>query len=120
MAHFAKINALGIVENVIAADQDFIDLLPDKTSWVRATHEECDERHPEGVPCKKNCVGIGYSYDVQRDAFIPPKPFDSWTLDDNTCLWSAPSPCPTDGKTYNWDEPTLSWVEFDMPTGDKS
>ena len=119
MAHFAKINALGIVVNVIAADQDFIDLLSDKASWVRATHDTCDEDHPEGTPCKKNCVGIGYSYDVQRNAFIPPKPFNSWLLEENTCLWSAPSPRPTDGKNYNWDESTLSWVEFDMLTGDK-
>ena len=119
MAHFAKINALGIVENVIAADQDFIDLLPDKTSWVRATHDTCDEDHPEDTPCKKNCVGIGYSYDVQRNAFIPPKPFNSWVLDESTCLWGAPSSCPTDGKMYAWDESKLSWVEPDPVTGDK-
>lgn len=120
MAHFAKINTLGIVENVIVADQDFIDLLPDKTSWVRATNDTCDEHHLEGIPCKKNSVGIGYSYDSQRDAFIPPKPFNSWLLDENTCLWSAPSPCPTDGKMYIWDESKLSWVKLDPLTGGKS
>ena len=68
--------------------------------------------HSEGgTPFRKNYAGIGYVYDPQRDAFIPPKPFASWVLDENTCLWAAPTPMPTDGKMYRWDEDTTSWVE---------
>ena len=64
-----------------------------------------------GTPFRKNYAGIGYSYDPQRDAFIPPKPFPSWIIDETTCLWIPPIPMPTDGKMYRWDEPTTSWVE---------
>lgn len=60
---------------------------------------------------RKNYASIGYSYDPVRDAFIPPKPFDSWTLNEDTCLWSPPMPMPIDGKIYQWDESTTSWVE---------
>ena len=68
--------------------------------------------HSEGgTPFRKNYAGIGYTYDPQRDAFIPPKPFASWVLDENTCLWAAPTPMPTDGKMYRWDEDTTSWIE---------
>lgn len=69
--------------------------------------------HSEGgTPFRKNYAGIGYTYDPQRDAFIPPKPFNSWVLDETTCLWAAPTPMPTDGKMYRWDEDTTSWVEM--------
>jgi hypothetical protein len=68
--------------------------------------------HSEGgTPFRKNYAGIGYTYDPQRDAFIPPKPFNSWVLDETTCLWAAPTPMPTDGKMYRWDEDTTSWIE---------
>lgn len=68
--------------------------------------------HSEGgTPYRKNYAGIGYVYDPQRDAFIPPKPYTSWQLDEDTCLWAAPTPMPTDGKMYRWDEDTVSWVE---------
>ena len=60
---------------------------------------------------RKNYAGIGYSYDVARDAFVPPRPYASWTLVDETCKWAAPVPYPNDGKYYVWDEPTLSWIE---------
>jgi len=59
---------------------------------------------------RKNYAGIGYTYDPTRDAFIPPQPFPSWALNETTCLWDAPTPMPTDGQRYNWDEPTTSWV----------
>ena len=61
---------------------------------------------------RKNYAGIGYTYDETRDAFIPPKPFESWILNEETCLWQAPTPRPTDDKLYSWDEETTSWVEF--------
>jgi len=60
---------------------------------------------------RKNYAGIGYSYDSVRDAFIPPKPFDSWVLDEQSCLWQAPTPQPQDGKLYSWNEATTSWLE---------
>jgi hypothetical protein len=111
MSHFARIAAQGIVEQVIVAEQDFIDTLSDKTSWVQTSYNTRGGQHPEGRPLRKNYAGIGYSYDSVRDAFIPPKPYASWVLNENTCLWDAPTPYPTDGKTYNWDENTQQWVE---------
>jgi hypothetical protein len=65
---------------------------------------------------RKNYAGIGYSYDATRDAFIPPKPFESWTLNTETYVWNAPTPMPVEeGKHFKWDEPTLSWVEAEFP-----
>ena len=60
---------------------------------------------------RKNYAGIGYTFDAGRDAFIPPKPFNSWNLNEDTCLWEAPTPYPADGKMYRWDEDTTAWVE---------
>jgi hypothetical protein len=64
---------------------------------------------------RKNYAGIGFTYDEDRDAFIPPKPFNSWLLDEDTCLWNAPVAYPTDGKIYTWNEDTTSWVEIESP-----
>lgn len=61
---------------------------------------------------RKNYAGLGYTYDAVRDAFIPPKPYASWILNESTCLWDAPVAYPTDGKRYTWDEATTSWVEI--------
>lgn len=61
---------------------------------------------------RKNYAGIGYSYDEVRDAFISPKPYPSWTLDEATCQWQAPSPMPSDGPMYGWDEDALAWTEM--------
>jgi len=63
-----------------------------------------------GIPFRKNYAGIGYTYDPQRDAFIPPKPYASWQLNESTCLWQSPVPMPTDNNMYYWDESTLSWI----------
>ena len=70
-----------------------------------------------GTPFRKNYAGIGYTYDPQLDAFIPPKPFASWVLDETTCLWTAPTPMPTDNKQYTWDENTLAWTEIQNNLG---
>lgn len=70
-----------------------------------------------GTPFRKNYAGIGYTYDPQLDAFIPPKPFASWVLDETTCLWAAPIPMPADGKMYSWDENTLAWTEIQNNLG---
>jgi hypothetical protein len=66
-----------------------------------------------GTPLRKNYAGIGYTYDAGRDAFIPPKPYASWLLNETTCLWDAPVAYPDDGKRYSWDEATTSWVEVE-------
>jgi hypothetical protein len=111
MSHFAKVNN-GIVEQVIVAEQDFIDsgVVGDPLLWIQTSYNTHGGQHPEGRPLRKNYAGVGYSYDATRDAFIPPKPFASWLLDEETCLWNAPIPRPADGNAYVWDEATISWV----------
>lgn len=113
MSHFAKVNGLGIVEEVIVAEQDFIDTLPDASSWVQTSYNTLGGIHIlGGTPFRKNYAGIGYKFDAERNAFIPPKPYASWGLNEETCLWEAPTPYPQDGNIYNWDENTLTWIEF--------
>lgn len=110
MAHFAKVED-GIVTQVIVAEQDVIDSGLFGGGWVQTSYNTHGGQHPEGRPLRKNYAGVGYTYDAERDAFIPPRTFPSWTLNDDTCLWDASSPYPDDGKLYGWDEYTLSWVE---------
>jgi len=111
MSHFARVNAQGLVEQVIVAEQDFINTLLDASSWVQTSYNTHGGQHPEGRPLRKNYAGIGYKYDADRDAFIPPKPYASWILDDFTCQWQAPTPMPTDGKKYLWNEDQQNWIE---------
>lgn len=69
-----------------------------------------------GIPLRKNFAGIGFKYDGESDAFIPPSPFESWILNKETCLWESPIPFPQDGKLYNWDEEQQQWIEFAIDT----
>lgn len=110
MSHFAQVNEQGIVEQVIVAEQDFIDTLPNPSSWVQTSYNTFGGQHPEGRPMRKNYAGIGFTYDSVRDAFIPPQPYASWLLNENTCLWESPIPFPNDGNRYTWDEATTSWI----------
>ena len=110
MSHFAKVEN-GVVTQVIVAEQDVIDSGLFGTGWVQTSYNTHGGQHPEGRPLRKNYAGVGYTYDDSRDAFIPPKPYDSWIMDENTCLWGAPTAMPDDGKIYQWDEDTTSWVE---------
>jgi hypothetical protein len=110
MAHFAQVEN-GIVTKVIVAEQDVIDSGLFGTGWVQTSYNTHGGQHPEGRPLRKNYAGIGYTYDVQRDAFIPPKPYASWLLNEATCLWNAATPMPQDDKRYTWNEPTTSWIE---------
>ena len=112
MAHFAKVQN-GIVTEVLVVEQDVIDvgLFGDPTLWVQTSYNTVGGQHPEGRPLRKNYAGIGYTYDAERDAFIPPQPFASWALNEDTCLWDAPTAKPDDGKRYHWDEAALAWVE---------
>ena len=112
MSHFAKVID-GVVTEVLVIEQDVIDtgLFGDPALWVQTSYNTYGGQHPEGRPLRKNYAGIGYTYDAVRDAFIPPQPFPSWTLNEDTCLWDAPVAYPDDGNVYTWDEDTLSWVE---------
>lgn len=112
MSHFAKV-VDGIVTQVIVAEPEFFDSFVDTSpgEWVQTSYNTHGGIHPEGRPLRKNYAGIGYTYDKERDAFIPPKPFASWILNEDTCLWDAPIPMPQDGKRYRWDEASLNWVE---------
>lgn len=120
MSHFAKVED-GIVTEVLVIEQDVIDtgLFGDPALFVQTSyntrggiHYGLDGQPDGGVAMRKNYAGVGFTYDAQRDAFIPPRPFPSWALNEDTCLWDAPTPYPTDGKLYRWDEPTLSWIEI--------
>lgn len=114
MAHFAKVSD-GLVVQVIVAEPEFFDSFTDTSpgQWIQTSYNTHGGVHANGgEPLRKNYAGIGFTYDAQRDAFIPPKPFASWVLNEDTCLWDAPVAMPTDGKQYQWDEATTSWVEI--------
>jgi hypothetical protein len=111
MAHFAKVNN-GIVEQVIVAEPEFFDTYVDSSpgQWIQTSYNTRGGVHKlGGTPLRKNYAGIGFTYDAQKDAFIPPKPYASWILNENTCLWDAPVSYPDDGEKYLWDEETTSW-----------
>ena len=113
MAHFAKV-VDGKVSQVIVAEKEFFDTFVDSSpgEWIQTSYNTHGGVHATGgTPLRKNYAGIGFTYDRTRDAFIPPQPYASWVLDDNTCLWNAPVAMPTDGKQYTWDEATTAWVE---------
>lgn len=120
MAHFAKINSDNIVEQVIVIEQEVLNTghWGDPKDWVQTSYNTHGGVHTlGGTPLRKNFAGIGYTYDKVRDAFIPPKPFNSWVLNEDTCLWDAPTPMPVEeGKIFVWNEDTTSWVEFTPPT----
>jgi len=116
MAHFAKVVDSKVVQ-VIVAEPEFFNTFVDSSpgAWIQTSYNTHGGQHPEGRPLRKNYAGIGYSYDAGRDAFIPPKPYASWTLNDTTCLWDAPVAYPTDGKVYSWNEEAGNWVEVVLP-----
>ena len=116
MGHFAKVQD-GIVTQVIVAEPEFFDTFVDSSpgEWVQTSYNTHGGVHANGgTPLRKNYAGIGFTYDKVRDAFIPPKPFPSWVLNEDTCLWDAPIPYPQDGKRYQWDEAALNWVEVEV------
>lgn len=119
MAHFAKIDENNVVlEVIVVHNNELIDetgneneskgvafcksLFGWNTNWVQTSYNG---------NIRKNYAGIGYTYDAGRDAFIAPQPFPSWVLNEDNCIWEAPTPKPNDGKFYSWDEATTSWVE---------
>jgi hypothetical protein len=132
MAHYAKVKD-GVVTQVIVAEADFFDTFVDSEpgEWLKTSYNvrggvyhdpETNEpvadqsviNDDEGR-VRKNYAGIGFSYDVNRDAFIPPKPFDSWILNEDTCLWEAPVAYPDDGEIYMWNETDGVWEQMSEP-----
>ena len=114
MAHFAQLDENNIVTQVLVIEQDVIDtgLFGEPSSFVQTSYNTHGGVHTlGGTPLRKNYAGIGYTYDSTRDAFIAPQPYNSWTLNEDSCVWEAPTAMPTDGKLYIWDEATTSWVE---------
>ena len=118
MAHYAFLDVNNIVTEVIPGRDEGEDGV-DWEQWYsefrgqtckRTSYNTVGNQHPEGRPFRKNYAGIGYTYDDQRDAFIPPQPFPSWVLNEDTCVWDAPIAYPTNSQLYNWDEETLSWI----------
>ena len=115
MAHYAKVNN-GIVEQVIVAEADYFDTFIDNSpgEWIQTSYNTRGGVHYEpntdtpsddqSKALRKNYAGIGYTYDSDRDAFIPPKPYNSWTLNETTCWWEAPVAYPSDGELYSWNE----------------
>jgi len=111
MAHFAKLKVGNIVEKVAVVSNDIAtteqagveflqNLYGDRAVWKQTSYNN---------NIRKNFAGVGYTYDENRDAFIPPKPFNSWTLNETTCLWEAPVAYPTDGQNYTWNETNQTW-----------
>lgn len=117
MAHFAQLNQENVVIQVIVIGND--ELLVDGIESEAKGVEFCQNllggnwiQTSYNGTIRKNYAGVGYVYDANRNAFIPPKPFASWTLNETTCQWHAPTSMPTDGKMYSWNEETLSWNEI--------
>ena len=122
MAHFAQVID-GVVTQVIVIEQETLNSgnWGDPANWVQTSyntrggvHYGADGQPDGGVALRGNYAGFGYIYDAKYDVFYPPQPFPSWQLDHATWTWQAPTPMPTDGKVYTWDEPTTSWKEITL------
>ena len=127
MSHFARVKN-GKVLKVIVAEQDFIDnhnwIDEGPGRWIQCSyntfggkHYKPDSREEDsGTPLRYNFPGIGWNYDIDKEAFYAPQPYPSWKLNTSTYLWEAPSARPTDGFLYYWDEPTTSWKKIEEIT----
>jgi predicted RNA-binding Zn-ribbon protein involved in translation (DUF1610 family) len=121
MAHFAHVTQEDNVCSVIVIEQDVLDAhngwpCPNcgvhATRWVQTSYNTVHGAHTQGgTPLRKNFAGVGFTYDPVRDAFIPPKPYASWVLDEDACDWKAPKESPRD-KAYDWSEDLRDWVEY--------
>jgi len=125
MAHFAKLGTGNIVErvevvsnDVASTEQAGVDFLQNlynnRDVWKQTSYNTIKGIHLNGgTPFRKNYAGVGFTYDQTRDAFIPPRPFDSWTVNEETCVWEAPVAYPDDGERYSWNEKTQQWDLID-------
>ena len=117
MAHFAKVEN-GIVTQVIVAEQEFInsEAVGNPENWIQTSYNTYGGVHLlGGTPLRKNYAGIGFSYNAEIDAFIPPKPleYESWVLSEEKCIWEPPVERPDDGNLYYWNEELLEWALLD-------
>ena len=115
MSHFAQIDENNIVTRVLVIEQDVIDtgLFGDPKTFIQTSYNTHGGIHLlGGTPVRKNYAGVGFTYDPVRDAFIPPKPFHSWILNENSCLWEAPTPMPNDENQYIWNDFIQAWQIF--------
>jgi hypothetical protein len=121
MAHYAFLDSNNIVTEVIVGKNEGENGIDWEQHYGEFRGQTCKRTsyntnggvHSNGgISYRKNYAGIGYTYDSNRDAFIPLKPFVSWLLNETTCLWDAPTSAPIDGKMYKWNEETTSWVEI--------
>ena len=119
MSHFAQV-VNGIVQQVIVAEQDFIDTLPDKQNWIQTSfntregiHYASNSNTPDdGIALRGNYAGVGFTYNAENDVFYAPQPYPSWVISAPTWSWQPPIPFPTDNKNYKWNEDTKAWVEI--------
>ena len=111
MAHFAKLGTGNIVEKVEVVSNDIATTEQAGVDFLNNLYGTRDvwKQTSYNNNIRKNFAGIDYKYDQTRDAFIPPKPFDSWTLNEDTCHWEAPVAKPDDGEEYNWNETNQTW-----------
>lgn len=123
MAHYALLDKSNIVLNVIVGMDENTNNIDWESTYQTQYGYTCKRTSYNmyggvhrlgGIPFRKNYAGRGFLYDETRDAFIPPKPYDSWTLNEETCLWESPTPYPDDGSEYRWDESTTSWVQIEI------
>jgi hypothetical protein len=121
MAHFAQLDGNNVVTQVIVvgnkdcADANGVEKESIGIAFCERLLGGTWKQTSYNGTIRKNYAGIGYTYNADIDAFVPPKPFASWVLNNDTAQWEAPTPMPQDGKMYNWDEATTSWVEMEMP-----
>jgi hypothetical protein len=112
MPHFAQVDENNIVTRVLVIDQETVDtgLFGDPKTFIQTSYNTFNGVHLlGGTPLRKNYAGVGYKYDEERDAFIPPKPYNSWIFSEEKCNWEPPMPMPEDSNLYLWDEETVSW-----------
>jgi hypothetical protein len=124
MAHFAHIDENNIVTQVIVVEPEVLAQghWGDPSQWIQTSYNTRGGVHygSGGMPddqlaLRKNYAGVGFTYDPVRDAFIPPRPWNSWLLNEDTCTWGPPVPYPTDGKPYLWNEETVTWKLVESP-----
>ena len=129
MAYFAKLDENNIVLNVHAVENsvieidgieseqkgiEFLQQIHGHPYWKQTSFNMVAGVHQQGkTPFRKNFASVDFTYDLERDAFIPPKPYASWILDEETCYWKSPTPSPNDGQQYHWVEETLTWEPSD-------
>jgi hypothetical protein len=121
MAHYAFLDDNNIVTEVITGidETELIESLDTETWYGNFRGQVCKRTSYNGN-IRKNYAGIGFTYDLERDAFIPPKPYPSWVLIEETCQWEAPAPYPTDRFTYEWNESELDWQLQDFSEPDEA